>query len=1506
MSDTNQKDHTEWPDKGDETSKAVGVQPEQINGSKTGENKEGSKTSETGADDSKQSPEDTEQRSKRDRRLTEKMQALQDQENQKRESRFQKAYDKWKTQMRETRICLKQECSEEELGTLMENVDSSESAVLHIYNDIRSHGAPTQETKRRMDACSAVTQDVTSLLQHRLTEVGEEWNDQAERQRLHSLLDREYAQSIYGSLLNHSIAVSSYSTGRSYRSNKSDAPSIAAKRADTAAELAAKEAELRAIEEAGAEKARLEQQLKRLETQTEIRVAKAKMSVYDKELEHLTRNEGENPNGKPDQISHLGLTQTPGPKVSTALSPSAPVFKPRQTPDPPTMVDTTPYMEQTFNVNQPTNASASQSATDYATLVHALQSSMALSRLPPPEPTIFNGDPLQYTEWKAGFTTLIDNKAISPQEKFYFLKKYAGKEAGKALQGYFLIHTESSYEGAWKTLEERYGNPFTLQKAFRQKLSNWTTITPTDAEGLRDYADFLQGCQKAMQHIPSLKVLDDCMENQRLAAKLPNWAATRWNRKATQHLQETGEYPSFNYFVEFVVGEAKVACNPVSSLHALNEEKKTTRDPKRKQASVMAIRTDLQYKSKDSQNQGKDGQSKGKPVSRESKEITKKCPFCESDGHYLPNCPRFLQKSLADRRKFIQEQKRCYGCLRTGHGSRNCEQKHTCQLCKGKHPTCLHDNDFQPKKEMEAASSNTEKAAALHTHGKVKSTITSTIVPVWVSTEANPHKETLVYALLDTQSNTTFVDQTITNGLNAHSEPVKLKLTTMTDQGSDVPCERVTGLRVRGYTSNIVISIPSAYTKELIPSDPTHIPTNETAKSWPHLRPIANEVPPLLECEVGLLIGYNCAQALVPREVIPGKDDEPFAIRMDLGWSIVGRASPAASSFSISGLCHRTSVRESPYPTPMDALRVLEKDFQDAKATDQTLSQLDIQFLETLESGIQQTPEGHYQMPLPFTKRPTLPNNLIMATNRLNHLKRKLERDSTYHKEYTNFMTGILQREEAEEVSETVNGPQWYIPHHGVYHPRKGKLRVVFDCSAKYQGTSLNDHLLVGPDLINNLVGVLCRFRLNPVAVMCDIEKMFHQFKVNKEDRNFLQFLWWENGDLSAQPQAYRMKVHLFGATSSPGCANYGLKHMAKKNKASYPLGSDFVERNFYVDDGLTSQPTEKLAIKVVEEARALCNTGNLRLHKFVSNSRAVMESIPATERASNVQDLNLSFNSLPTESVLGLQWSVKNDTLKFSCPSTERPLSRRGILATVASLYDPLGLIAPYILQGKQILQAMCHKGIGWDDTPPQELRQRWEIWRADLQFLKQIEVPRCYQPGFTNAQNVRLHHFSDASTTGYGMCTYLRLQNKQGHTHCSLVVAKARVAPSKITTVPRLELSAALVSAEVGTTLKRELDVAINGEFFWTDSKVVLGYINNEVRKFHNFVANRIQRVRQLTDPQQWHYVPTHCKSSRLCLTWSLHQRTAHHMLVHGPSLLVGEGAGLLTGTPPRTTTW
>ena len=161
-------------------------------------------------------------------------------------------------------------------------------------------------------------------------------------------------------------------------------------------------------------------------------------------------------------------------------------------------------------------------------------------------------------------------------------------------------------------------------------------------------------------------------------------------------------------------------------------------------------------------------------------------------------------------------------------------------------------------------------------------------------------------------------------------------------------------------------------------------------------------------------------------------------------------------------------------------------------------------------------------MPLPFKVRPHLPDNKKLALARLKHLKRKLDRDSKLKNDHVRFMEGVFKDGDAEKVDiQSEPGKVWYIPHQGVYQPRKpDKIRVVFDCSAKYEGTSLNDHLLTGPDLTNGLTAVLCRFRKHPIAVMCDVERMVHRFHVSKEDRDYLRFLWWENGDTNPQSTA--------------------------------------------------------------------------------------------------------------------------------------------------------------------------------------------------------------------------------------------------------------------------------------------------------------------------------------------------------------------------------------------------
>lgn len=309
---------------------------------------------------------------------------------------------------------------------------------------------------------------------------------------------------------------------------------------------------------------------------------------------------------------------------------------------------------------------------------------------------------------------------------------------------------------------------------------------------------------------------------------------------------------------------------------------------------------------------------------------------------------------------------------------------------------------------------------------------------------------------------------------------------------------------------------------------------------------------------------------------------------------------------------------------------------------------------------------------------------------------------------YTEFLNEVINKGYAEVVPQQElkrkDGKLWYIPHHGVYHPQKQTIRVVFDCGVTFQGKSLNSELFQGPDLTSTLFDVLTRFRQEPVAVMTDIKAMFHQVRVSKADVDFLRFLWWPDGDASMPAVEHRMLVHLFGAVSSPSCANFALRQIAKDNIDCFRSEViSTIENNFYVDDCLKSLPTEHEAVKMVKDLTSLCQTGGFHLTKWVSNSHTVLSHIPKEDRAQNVKELDLDRESIPTERALGLLWCVENDMFKFNITVKCRSHTRRDLLSVVSSIYDPLGFLSPFTLPAKLLLQDLYRNKCGWNEEIPQ-----------------------------------------------------------------------------------------------------------------------------------------------------------------------------------------------------------
>ena len=305
-------------------------------------------------------------------------------------------------------------------------------------------------------------------------------------------------------------------------------------------------------------------------------------------------------------------------------------------------------------------------------------------------------------------------------------------------------------------------------------------------------------------------------------------------------------------------------------------------------------------------------------------------------------------------------------------------------------------------------------------------------------------------------------------------------------------------------------------------------------------------------------------------------------------------------------------------------------------------------------------------------------------------------------------------------------------------------------------------------------------------------------------------------------------------------------------------------------------------------QLRELLSRGGFRLTKWCSNDRNLIATVLVTERAPSVVDLDLA--DLPVEHTLGVRWDMEMDVFKFRIKDQAKAPTCRRILSVVSSMYDPLGFVAPVILPAKSLLQSLCKRKYGWDKEISEEDSAAWHGWLKELVSLRAVSVPRCFKPPeFGAVVNVQLHHFSDASKYGYSAASYLRIVDNNGAIHCSFVLGKSRVTPLKVVSIPRLELTAAVVAVKSNCLIRNELEYPIHDTTYWTDSTVVLQYIRNESRRFQTFVANRIAMIHEESMPRQWRHVKTGSKpadiSSRGVKGADLEKM---NLWLHGPDFL------------------
>ena len=407
---------------------------------------------------------------------------------------------------------------------------------------------------------------------------------------------------------------------------------------------------------------------------------------------------------------------------------------------------------------------------------------------------------------------------------------------------------------------------FKRDMAFRDHLAAWPKIPYRDIIAFRRFADFLRQCQTAMQSMNSLNILNDDRENRKILAKLPDYLVTRWGGTVANWKQQGRGFPPFCEFQSFVGIKADIACDPITSFQSLKvESSKSSRNFTGSKVASSTFTTD-----------GRE-MNKGTPS-------LDKCLLC-TKGHNLENCFQFFSMSLQERKDYIRENNLCFACLSYGHKSFVCKRGKTCKICSRKHPTPLHgDVRSLSDSTSESKATHNTNSDVIESDTEVKATSVNTktclfnktnsseqcslIVPVWISSKDEPGKEVLTYAMLDTQSDTSFILESTLENLGVEGSETRLSLSTMLANNKVINSQRVNGLQVRGYNCDEVITLPSVFSRHIIPANRDHIPTPYTAMRWEHLQCISQDLMPLGDCEVSLLIGYDCPQALAPLEVI--------------------------------------------------------------------------------------------------------------------------------------------------------------------------------------------------------------------------------------------------------------------------------------------------------------------------------------------------------------------------------------------------------------------------------------------------------------------------------------------------------------------------------------------------------------------------------------------------------------------------------------------------------------
>ncbi|XP_011860341.1 PREDICTED: uncharacterized protein LOC105557650 [Vollenhovia emeryi] len=830
----------------------------------------------------------------------------------------------------------------------------------------------------------------------------------------------------------------------------------------------------------------------------------------------------------------------------------------------------------------------------------------------------------------------------------------------------------------------------------------------------------------------------------------------------------------------------------------------------------------------------------------------------------------------------MRSRKICLNCLRSStHISNKCTSGGF-KVCQAKHNTLLHIATAPQQAPATAGplgknndtskSSDTSSVVTTHATGGEGNAILSTAIA-----QARDHQGVLrpCRILLDCASQANFISQGCLTRLGL--VPRSLSVTISGVNGTVATATQAVKIDLQSRVD------PYRATIDCIVSD--HITDrlpiiSMRRKEFDLPRNIKLADPQFhISSEMDLLIGAEIFWALLCVRQIPSAPRHPKLQKTRLGWNLAGRMTdskslPRVHSFHASITNEQLHDQLSRFWQLDDGINNSENLTPEEKYCEQ-------HFLD----NVYQNPQGRYVVKLPVKNQliNKLGESRSIATSRLKGLEKRFKRQPELKGKYNQFIKEYISLGHMRKIDSPPDEsvPSFYLPHHCVFKVsnQTSKIRVVFDASCKTaEGLSLNDALMVGPVVQPELTAILIRFRFFPYVFSADVIKMYRQVLVDPSQTRLQRILWRD--DPENDIDTYELLTIIYGTSSASYLATRTLNHHADQYASRYPIGSRAVKRSFYVDDFLSGADTLQEAMVLRDELIELLKLGSFELSKWASNCPELLQNIRDRDSES------IALHDETDSSILDIHWNHIEDALHFAYDSTSSSgtVSKRAILSEVSRLFDPLGLLGPVIVIAKLILQNLWKAGIHWDESVPQELHTSWLKLKSQLPVVNQLQITRCikFHP---DPQFAQLHGFCDASQNAYGACIYVHTKLETGEYRSELLCSKSCVAPLKAVSLPRLELLAAVLLAQLITKVRNSLDSPVQA-FLWSDSTITLNWIASSSRNWSVFVANRIGEVQRLTQIRDW---PSPYNPADI-LSRGLYPRdlVASSMWWHGPTFL------------------